>query len=212
MQISVLGDFLCHADSDSKALIRRAKAIHDLYVKYDKSVEDHGPANCLDEVLSDPLVRAFLHEGAADICHQSQIKALSDDHKHFYPEGQPTTKAEFPNNVRSVQDILEDPWFTTENGRPSITALIRKIMVGDYVLVPGNDEIRAENVGWINQNAAQFDGQTITPHICAKKGWVMEMMSLEKPNVDKISSWDTPGRDLNPVVSATLYGRHSTGA
>jgi hypothetical protein len=119
MQIFVLGDFLRHADIDSKAFNRRAKAVHDLHVKYDKGVEDHGPADCLDEVLSDPLVRGFLHEGAADVCHQSRITALSGDHKHFYPEGQPTTKAEFLNNVRSVQDILENPWFATENGRPS---------------------------------------------------------------------------------------------
>jgi proteasome assembly chaperone (PAC2) family protein len=71
------------------------------------------------------------------------------------------------------QDILVGPWFATENGRPSITALIGKIMLGDYVLVPDNEEIWAED---------------FTPHICAKKGWIMEMMS------------------------ATLYGTHSTGA
>jgi hypothetical protein len=135
MRISVLGDFLRRADRGSKAFNRRARAVHDLYVKYNESVEDHGPADCLDEVLSGPLVRGFLHEGAADICHQSQIKALSDDRRHFYPEGQPTARAEFLNNVRSVQDIPEDPWFATENGRPSIAVLIRKIIVGDYVLV-----------------------------------------------------------------------------
>jgi hypothetical protein len=29
-------------------------------------------------------------------------------------------------------------------------------MVGDYVLVPGNEEIWAENFDWINQTAAQL--------------------------------------------------------
>jgi hypothetical protein len=74
------------------------------------------------------------------------------------------TKIVFLDNVRNVQDILVDPWFADENGRPSITALLRRIMLGDYVLVPGHEDIWRENFPLINQNAAQYDGQAIAAH------------------------------------------------
>jgi biotin synthase-related radical SAM superfamily protein len=61
---------------------------------------------------------------------------LSEVVEHFYPEGElPTNKAECISKVRPLEDICDDPWFHEEAGMTSIVALIKKIDVGDHVLV-----------------------------------------------------------------------------
>jgi hypothetical protein len=176
-----------------------------------RSLEDHEEDECLQEVLSDPLVRGFLHKGAADICHQKQLKPLSAHRKHFYPEGQPPrNKKEYINNVRNVQDILNDPWFTEENGRPSITALLGKVMVGNFVLEPNNDIVDRwqESSDHVEKNAVQYDGQAIAPPICANKGWTMEMMSPNKPT----STSSLAGtRRAGIFIPGTVKGVKSSG-
>jgi hypothetical protein len=200
MYIKAFGNFLCHADQEESGCNRRSERVHDLYVAYEKSVTDIGQAECLEDILSGPIVRGFTHEGAAEICHQTQLEAMSEDRKQFYPEGKPpTNKAEYTDIVRDLRDILVDPWFTEENGRPSITALLRSLMVGDFVLAGLGDaaDTWQESYDHVVQNAVPYDGQAIDPPICANKGWAMEMMSLERPNIDRISSWETPSEQLS---------------
>jgi hypothetical protein len=80
--------------------------------------------------------------------------------------------------VRSIAEILEDPWFAEEAGRPSIAVLLRKATVGDYVFMPDHEEIWKENLTAINKDAGRADKQAIDPSIKATKGGVMEMISF----------------------------------
>jgi hypothetical protein len=81
----------------------------------------------------------------------------------------------------------------------AIAALLRKITVGDYVLMPDREEIWEEDLVGVNEDAGRADKPVIDPSIKATEGWVVEMMSLSKPNCDKIASGDVPGADLPPA-------------
>jgi hypothetical protein len=82
------------------------------------------------------IARGFLCEGADRICHAAQLEDLREVVQHFYPERDlPTNKLEYRDKVRSFADVAEDPWFNQEGGLRSIAALVKKIPVGDHVLL-----------------------------------------------------------------------------
>ena len=72
-------------------------------------------------------------------------------------------------------------------------------MVGDYVLLPDHENIWQEDFVRLNQDAGQEDGQAMGPRIRPATEWVVEMISLDEPNCDKIASWDVPGAELSPA-------------
>jgi hypothetical protein len=139
ISLEISGDFVRHdpnVNPLSKAWDRRSKRVHDLYAKYEASVNRDGQAACLPQFESSVIVRGFLREGADEICHAAQLRNLSEFVQHFYPERDlPTNKQEYKDKVRDFADIVEDPWFNQEAGLPSIAALIKKIPVGDHVLL-----------------------------------------------------------------------------
>jgi hypothetical protein len=139
MSLKIMGDFVRHDSSvipASKAWGRRSKRVHDLYTQCEASAYSHGQASCVGQFQQSVIARGFLREGADRICHAAQLKDLSEVVHHFYPEHDfPTNKQEYKDKVRSFADIAEDPWFNQEGGLRSITALVKKIPVGDHVLL-----------------------------------------------------------------------------
>jgi hypothetical protein len=114
----------------------------------------------------------------------TQLRDLSEVVQHFYPENDlPTNKEEYRDKVRNFADIVEEPWFNREAGLPSITALIKKIPVGDRVVLSReNDYDDPWRGGWENvvTNAIAKSCQVPLPPISAK---VMEQMSGSDNNV-----------------------------
>jgi hypothetical protein len=182
------------ADSEEIGYNQRSKRVHDLYEVYNRNIVDNGQAVCLNDIMEDPIVRGFSHEGAIEICQAAQLKNMSDDHKHFYPPGDlPRNKIEYTEKVRDIMEILMGLWFVEEGGQPSIVALIREGMVGDHVLADLGVDADTWQGGHdqVVQNAVQHDGHVVDPPIRPNKGWKMEMMSNEAPNVTRISNWET---------------------
>jgi hypothetical protein len=76
MHTMALGNFLRQAGNEESGRNRRFKRVHDLHVAYEQSVTDIGQADCLEDILSDPIACGFMHVGAAEICHRTQLKAM----------------------------------------------------------------------------------------------------------------------------------------
>jgi hypothetical protein len=89
----------------------------------------------------------------------------------------PTTEGEYVINVRDVVDVVGDPGFAEEAGRPSIIALLRNLAVGDYTSMPDHGKIWQEDLTAIKKAAEKEDQQIMDPRIKASRGWVLEIMS-----------------------------------
>jgi hypothetical protein len=114
---------------------------------------------------------------------------MSDNRKHFYPPGdQPKNRIAYTEKVRNITDILVDLRFVEEGGQPSIIALIKKVMVGDHVLA----DLGVDDDTWqgghdqVVRNSVQQNGRIVDPPIRPNKGWDMEMMSNDTPNITRI--------------------------
>jgi hypothetical protein len=147
------------------------------YVAYETDANSYGQAVCLRHIEEDPVVRGFLRAGAARICRATHLKSLSEVAKHFYLGNElPTNKAEYISQVRDLEDISEDPWFNQEAGLKSIIALVKKILVGDLVLVSqeeGYHDIWQGGFDKVADNALQHDGFLVDAPIKPNREWVI---------------------------------------
>jgi hypothetical protein len=93
--------------------------------------------------------------------------------------------------VRHIEDILDDPWFAGEAGQPSIVAFVKKVPVGDHVLAAQGqrDDVWQGGQAKVVQNALRQDGHVVDPPIRPNKGWRMELMSGDTPNITRVSNW-----------------------
>jgi hypothetical protein len=146
----------------------------------DERVRTMGEPQCQTLASGSVIARGFLQEGADVIAREIQLNDLSEDLLHFWAEP-PRNGAEYYANIKRVSAIVVDPWFALECGRPSITALLKKITIGDYVAMPGHAQVWAESIEDVNKRAVQ-DRQWCEPHIEPYPGWRLEIMNMDYSN------------------------------
>jgi hypothetical protein len=147
------GHFGRHSDESSRAYKRRDKDVARQYFDQVRRVALHGGRECQDTVFASAVASGFLQEGSDTIRREIQFGALKEDEFLFWP-ARPEDKNEHYANIRSIQEIIVDPWFREEMGRPSVAALLRKVTVGGYVIIPERAQIKPEDIDDINSKAA----------------------------------------------------------
>jgi hypothetical protein len=171
---------------------RRDEAVAQEYFGRERRLAAHGEHPCQVTVSTSAIASRFLQEGAGTIAREIQLEALTEDVLHFWST-RPRTRIECYANIRSVEDIIVDPWFVEECGRPSVTVLLRRVTIGDYVVMPDHAQIMPEDIDEVNRKAVH-DEIWFEPCIRAYPSWVLEIMNVGHVNshmLDTIS----PGLD-----------------
>jgi hypothetical protein len=125
-----LGNFQRQASPKAKAFGFRAKVAAEKRLEYCEQMNAGNRSEHEQDILDNPLVRGFLQEGAAAIARAVRIAELPAEIKRFYPPGMTTTEEEYETKVRDPVDFFFDDAFSIENGRPSISTLIKNLPVG----------------------------------------------------------------------------------
>jgi hypothetical protein len=105
----------------------------------------------------------------------------------------PTTEEEYETKIRDPAEFFFDDAFSTENGRPSISMLIKNLPVGDYALLPNHEDIKQED-----NVLAGDDYHIMEKCVTATDGWKLELMSTDERNLDWIASGDVPDTIAGP--------------
>jgi hypothetical protein len=86
------------------------------------------------QIVNDPIVRAFHQDGANYTAQQIQVSRLTDEEKLFYPLGRaPSNVEEYYRTQLPAHEIIQQPGLCEDNHRKSVLKLARKLQIGDYI-------------------------------------------------------------------------------